>query len=270
MEHEFWHNAREQGKTGWRQKKYNSRLLRYWPMLELPADAVVLVPLCGDTPDMHWLWQQGHHVVGCDLSEAAIKRFLETHGITATVIEHGEQNGSQNSDQVSGEVGSEVSSETTGTTERDPTVPPVREYRSERLRLISGDFLQLQAGQLGPIDAFYDRAATVALPPPIRARYAAMLASIIDSVKTGRDTAGEMNPGSRLSGLLISMDYDQNQMSGPPFSVPDTEIHNLYGEAFELVKLGSAEGPEILGSLKERGLTTLQESVFKLDGRIPG
>ena len=30
--------------------------------------------------------------------------------------------------------------------------------------------------------------------------------------------------------LIFSYDYDQNKYSGPPHSVPETEVRNLYGE----------------------------------------
>ncbi|MBX2886005.1 MAG: thiopurine S-methyltransferase [Granulosicoccus sp.] len=140
MEHEFWHNAWEQGKTGWRQRRQNTRMQRHWPGLELPAGSTVLVPLCGDTPDMLWLRDAGFKVVGCDLSAVALRRFLHEHQ-----LEHTESVSSDGS---------------------------ITEFQADNLRLICGDFLALTPVQIGPVAAVYDRAATVAMPAELRQTYA--------------------------------------------------------------------------------------------------
>ena len=41
----------------------------------------VFVPLCGKTLDMVWLCQQGHTVVGCELSEIAALDFFKENSI---------------------------------------------------------------------------------------------------------------------------------------------------------------------------------------------
>jgi thiopurine S-methyltransferase len=40
----------------------------------------VLVPLCGKTKDLMWLAEQGHSVVGVDLSEVATRQWTEENG----------------------------------------------------------------------------------------------------------------------------------------------------------------------------------------------
>lgn len=83
------------------------------------------------------------------------------------------------------------------------------------------------------IDAVYDRAALIALPPRSRNRYARHLFDL-----TGG--AGQ---------LLITLDYDQTQMDGPPFSVPEEEIGVLYGGRYRRELLASRE---ITGPLSQR------------------
>lgn len=58
-------------------------------------------------------------------------------------------------------------------------------------------------------DALYDRAALVALPPNLRPAYAAHTDRLL------RDGAFR---------LLVTLDYDQSAIAGPPFSVPGDEV----------------------------------------------
>src|SRR6185312_11781573 len=103
-------------------------------------------------------------------------------------------------------------------------VGQMRRYSAEGIDIFAGDIFALSRAMLGPINAIYDRAALVALPEDVRGRYAAHLSEI-----TGRAPQ-----------LLISFDYDQTALDGPPFSVPGDEIARLYGDAYEPVWLGSA------------------------------
>jgi thiopurine S-methyltransferase len=81
------------------------------------------------------------------------------------------------------------------------------------VRIHQGDFFDLTAEDLAGTRGVYDRAALVALPPDVRERYAARMV--------------EMLPGARM--LLLTFDYPQERMEGPPFSVPPAEVERLYG-----------------------------------------
>jgi thiopurine S-methyltransferase len=115
--------------------------------------------------------------------------------------------------------------------------------------LLVGDFFALEPSHLGSIAAVYDRASLIALPPDQRPRYAAKLASLLDR-------------GTRS--LLITLDYDQQQMSGPPFSVGDSEVRQLFEPSFRLEHLADhdvlAEEPR----WRQRGLEALTERVYLL------
>jgi len=89
-----------------------------------------------------------------------------------------------------------------------------RVYRSPGLTIYQGDIFALEAGQAGRFDRVWDRAALVAVDPADRAAYAARLKSLAA-------------PGTRL--LQNAVEYDQNVMSGPPWSVTKDEILDLYG-----------------------------------------
>jgi thiopurine S-methyltransferase len=67
--------------------------------------------------------------------------------------------------------------------------------------------------------------------------------------------------------LLITLDYDQAQMTGPPFAVAAGEVSHLFGERFEIEPLG---GMDVLGEnprFRERGLERLLEQVYVLSPR---
>jgi len=122
------------------------------------------------------------------------------------------------------------------------------------IELWAGDFFALGAADLAGVGGVYDRAALVALPQHMRGDYVAKLAELLA-------------PGTPL--LLIGMQYDQSKMKGPPFSVPDEEVRELFAADFSLQVLSRSEGPEIVGNLAGRGLDTLIEHVYLLI-RKPG
>jgi thiopurine S-methyltransferase len=51
-------------------------------------------------------------------------------------------------------------------------------YHAPGLEVFEGDIFALNQAQLGPVDAIYDRAALVALPPEMRRRYAKHLVEL--------------------------------------------------------------------------------------------
>jgi len=104
----------------------------------------------------------------------------------------------------------------------------------------------------GPIHAFFDRAATIALPPTMREAYAQKMAQLI-------------KPGT--SGLLVSIDYNQTEMTGPPFSVPDEFVQDLYAKNFAIEAIASDSSSEFAGKLRDRGITKLTESVYRMTRR---
>lgn len=122
-----------------------------------------------------------------------------------------------------------------------------RTYLGGRYQIWQGDLFALPDDALAGIDAVYDRASLVALPEEMRRRYARFLAERIA-------------PG--VPGLLISFSYDQNKMSGPPFSVPASAVDDLLAADFDITALSNSDALD--ESLKKRGLTAVQESSYLL------
>jgi len=63
---------------------------------------------------------------------------------------------------------------------------------------------------------------------------------------------------------MVLLDYDQNQMQGPPFSVSVDEVIELYGAQYQIELLQSEELIEIQPHWKAKGLNSLLESTIRL------
>ena len=120
-------------------------------------------------------------------------------------------------------------------------------FKSPGFRLLAGDFFALEAEDLSGVDAVYDRAALVALPAALRQRYAQHLVSWLEGPF-----------------LLVSMVYPEHEIEGPPFSVPESEIHALYGGRRRVHHLGE-EDIIARSSLRKRGLTQLVEHTWLIE-----
>ncbi len=124
---------------------------------------------------------------------------------------------------------------------------------AEGLRVLVADFFALTPADLLGVAGFYDRASLIAMNDDMRADYTRHLAAL-------------MPPGA--VGLLLTIEYDAARMKGPPFSVPDALARELLGEAFQMDELERYSGAKRLGNLKDRGLDTLTEYVYRLT-RLP-
>ncbi len=64
--------------------------------------------------------------------------------------------------------------------------------------------------------------------------------------------------------LLVTMEYPETQMQGPPFCVHEAEVHRLYDDRYEVRRQAVydvlAEHPH----LRERGITELVEKIYVL------
>jgi len=120
---------------------------------------------------------------------------------------------------------------------------------SDDLEFLCGDFFHISPDNTKHVKAVFDRASLVAMPPEFRTRYA--------------DHMGELlTQGSKI--LLISMEYPEGEMSGPPFSVSEAEVRELYEKNFD-VEL--KETIDVLANnqhMKDRGLTAMDEKVYLL------
>lgn len=215
MDTPFWHARWEAGEIGFHQPQFHIYLQQFWPRLGLRGGELVFVPLCGKSRDMLWLLEQGHPVLGVELSPIAVDGFFQENGLEGDA----------------------------GANDRFALM------RMDELELWCGDFFDLLPADLAGVEAVYDRASLVALPPEMRRRYAAHLASLIP-------------PGCRL--LLITLDYPQEQMNGPPFAVAEAEVRELFSADFEVERL---EYKDVLAEeprFRAKGLTRFEECAWRL------
>ncbi|MDO8812629.1 MAG: thiopurine S-methyltransferase [Gallionella sp.] len=122
-------------------------------------------------------------------------------------------------------------------------------YEADHIRILCGDFFDLGKGDLAKVGAVYDRASLVALPPDMRERYVHHLVGILP-------------PATRI--LLITFDYPQPEMAGPPFAVSPGEVETLYRPYAEIRQLAQLDVLAQNPRFQERGLTKLQENIFHL------
>jgi thiopurine S-methyltransferase len=122
-------------------------------------------------------------------------------------------------------------------------------YDASGIQILCGDFFDLSKHDLAKISAVYDRASLIALPPEMRERYTHHLLSILP-------------PATRI--LLITLDYPQPEMAGPPFAVSANEVEALYHERFTIRLLSQLDVLAQEPRFQERGLSRLNESVFLL------
>jgi thiopurine S-methyltransferase len=117
------------------------------------------------------------------------------------------------------------------------------------IRILCGDFFDLCKDDLAKVSVVYDRASLIALPPDMRERYVRHLVSILP-------------PGTQI--LLITVDYPQSEMQGPPFAVSSGEVKVLYREYAEVCVLAQLDVLAQNQRFQERGLSRLLENIFLL------
>lgn len=119
-------------------------------------------------------------------------------------------------------------------------------FQFDELSIYTGDFF---TAPLKPVDIVYDRASLVALPEEMRVEYVARIKSLL-------------KPGGRI--LLVSLDYRQDEMAGPPFSVAEQEIRALFSE-FKVTRLYRDEAGEDHPKIAKKGLTRFAEEVYLIE-----
>jgi thiopurine S-methyltransferase len=122
-------------------------------------------------------------------------------------------------------------------------------FDSPGLHLLHGDFFRVSAENLVNVRAVYDRAALIALPPEVRQRYVKHMNHLT--------TAGTKT-------LLMTVEYPQHQVSGPPHSVSASEVEQLYGTTHTIELLGRRDILAEEVRLRTRGTTEIHELCFLL------
>ncbi|MDO6679524.1 thiopurine S-methyltransferase [Shewanella sp. 4_MG-2023] len=192
MEASFWHEKWQLQQIGFHQPQVNPFLVKYWSTLAVDNSAEVFVPLCGKSLDMCYLAEQGHDVVGCELSQTAVEDFFRDNNLPVSMTSQAEH----------------------------------QFFCADQVTLIQGDIFTLPLTATKSIQAFYDRAALIAWPEQMRQQYAQQLAKLIPA---------------KVKGLLITLDYPQAELNGPPFAVSPQWIEQYLAPYFEIELLECAD-----------------------------
>ncbi len=125
-------------------------------------------------------------------------------------------------------------------------------YNAHGLRLIEGDFYQLSQKTIGHVDAVYDRAALIAMPPATQQQYASQLMALTQATAPI---------------LLITFNYDPSEMNGPPFATPPDQVYHLFEDRYHVKRLEKLDALTDNPGLQNRGLTRLSETAWLLKPR---
>jgi thiopurine S-methyltransferase len=217
---DFWHARWRNSEIGFHQEEINLHLQNFWAELPVSADSPVFVPLCGKSRDLLWLREQGHPVLGVEISPIAVEAFFQDNGLAARHTRQG----------------------------------PFTRWEYAGLAILCGDFFALRPTDLEGVGALYDRASLIALPPSLRQRYVAQLATILPPATPG---------------LVVTLEYPQEQMDGPPFSVSEQEVRALFEPQGQVTCLYRHAILEENPRFQARGLTRLEEKAYRIRGTGP-
>ena len=212
MEPQFWYDIWTERKIGFHRSDIHPMLRNHWHSLGCEG-LDVLVPLSGKTLDMRWLASEGHTVTGIELDQRAVDEFFQEWQCQPAV--HSRSDG-------------------------------LADHHSGNIHLLVGDFFEFQPE--ARFEAFYDRAALIAMPEAMRTDYLRKLASLVAEGGVG---------------LLITFEYPDSEMEGPPFPVRRPEL-----DAQDWFQVEQLERQEVIGHyahLREAGVTSLVETAYRLE-----
>ncbi len=280
-------------KLGWHKDDVNPHLAKYTDLLlgnecnsTNDGAARVFVPLCGKSVDLAHLAShpKTSHVVGIDIVRDAAERFASDLDFPLEELEHNNECREAKEE--------EEGEGTRAENEKSRSSPPstaMSVFRGEGLSFVVGDlfdFLSASGGDRSKwmsagiipsettttappaltkylFDAIYDRASMVAITPSLRKEYVALMGELLQ-------------PGGAV--LLVSLDRrnttsDAAKKDGPPFSIDEAEIRQLYEgrpwvESVTLLEeVNDLETDKDRERWEKKGVLELYEMVFLIRKR---
>ncbi|XP_078098039.1 putative thiopurine S-methyltransferase [Mustelus asterias] len=148
---EDWKTRWEKKHIGFHKKEIHELLQEHLNIiLKGRKEIRIFVPLCGKSVDMKWLAEQGHTVVGVEVSKTAIKEFFA------------EQNLSYTQESVPGIPGAEVFKSSDGW-----------------ISLFNCNMFDFSSAIAGRFDGIWDRGSLVAINPSDRKHYAKLMTTLM-------------------------------------------------------------------------------------------
>jgi thiopurine S-methyltransferase len=190
---DFWLNRWRTAQIGFHQVAADRHLKAYWPLLKLPANTPVFVPLCGKSFDLMWLRTQGHAVIGVELSSIALESFVMEHGIPT----------------------------------RRRMLSCFDVYEADGFRLFCGDYFKLVPALLGGVSAVYDRAALISWTPEARESYVNHLTTLTSPGTQTLLIAVEFPP-EQMEGPPFPLDRDAiEKLYANHYSIEELARHEI-------------------------------------------
>ncbi len=225
MHHSFWHQCWQEQRIRFHQQKINSYLEKYWHRLKDAAPGRVFVPLCGKSLDLLFFHQQGYKVLGNELSSLAVQDFYTEQQLNASKTIISSEKNSQDG---------------TG----------LVYWKSKQVDILCADFFTLDKCYLYDISMVYDHSSLVALPLKMREKYVKKLLQLLPE---------------KVKILLLTLDYDEDETQGPPFSVTEEEVYHLYQHDFNIELLEVNNIHEAQRSPHPQNMPCFNERVFLLE-----
>lgn len=91
----------------------------------------------------------------------------------------------------------------------------------QTIALWVADIFMLSTNDVGRVDAVYDRAALIAMPAELRPQYSQQVIDLSQNAPQ----------------LLLTLNYDQNERAGPPFSISHEQIQQYYSAHYQIQEL---------------------------------
>ncbi|WP_371189139.1 thiopurine S-methyltransferase [Thalassotalea maritima] len=123
---------------------------------------------------------------------------------------------------------------------------PFTVYQSANIDIYQGDFFSLNVDDFQTFDWIYDRAALIALPESMQVDYVAKLKRFF---------------GANTRLFLLTLEYDQQQMSGPPFNIDEQRVNRLF-KGLTIEKLASRELADSRFAQRTFPVSKLVESLY--------
>lgn len=143
-----WSNLWETGWIRWHRTEPNRILVKSYNTLTSGRhDLTFLVPLCGKSVDLAWLYHRGNNVIGIEGVEKAVRDFFKENNLEHTV--------------------------------EKMDVGLLFQTLDKRLHVYCTDFFKLSSNIIGQVDCVWDRGSLVAMMKENRQKYVAMMKSYL-------------------------------------------------------------------------------------------
>lgn len=129
---------------------------------------------------------------------------------------------------------------------------PFEIYSGGGATLLCGDMFDMDPTQFQGIKAIYDRAAYIAFDPDQRRRYAEFFCAMLPE-------------GAPV--LLLTLEYPQELMQGPPFAVGEAEVRERFDSRYNVEHLETRDIIDTQPRFQQKGLPLLLAHAFILTDR---